>query len=280
MHLHGITDTGAYDMALFVNADDFGKNPDINRAVCEAFDKGYLTSTTLMANMPGAHEAYELARQHGFKDRVGVHLNITEGMPLTEGIRSNPLICAQDGSFNAAFYHNTKYRLYMDRQSIDQIKDELDAQISLFLELGFSTLHVDSHHHVHTNYPVYRALKELSLKYRYGYIRLSRNLYRGGSLYNNIYKSLYNRGVRSLADTCSAYFGSYRDFMTYYSLDPYSVDDRKREATDDMKKLYRDKDVEIMVHPMYGQAGELMDTDIHMREECILFVCNKGSLMV
>jgi hypothetical protein len=254
-------------MALMVNADDFGKNADINRAICEAFDKGYITSTTLMANMPGAQEAYTLAKENGFADKVGIHLNITEGMPLTGGIRNNPLICAQDGSFNAAFYHNTKYRLYMDRQSIDQIRDELDAQISLFLNMGFKTMHIDSHHHVHTNYPVYRALKELSAKYEYGYIRLSRNLYRGGSLFNNVYKSMYNSSIRRLAGSCSAYFGSYRDAMTYFSMDPYSETDRRKGAPDEMKRLFRDNDVEIMVHPMYGENGELMDTDIPMKEE-------------
>ena len=161
------TDTGAYNMALFVNADDYGKSKEINRAVCEAFEKGYITTTTLMANMPEAKEAYMLAKEKGFDDKVGVHLNITEGMPLTGGIRNNPLICSQDGSFNAAFYHNTKYRLYMDRQSVDQIKDELDAQIAFFLDLGFKSLHIDSHHHVHTNYPVYCAIKELSSKYHF-----------------------------------------------------------------------------------------------------------------
>lgn len=257
-------------MALLVNADDFGKSTEINRAICEAFDKGYLTSTTLMANMPGAREAYDLAKENGFEDKVGIHLNITEGMPLTNGIRNNPLICAQDGSFNAAFYHNTRYRLYMDRQSIDQIKDELDAQMALFLELGFSNMHVDSHHHVHTNYPVYRAIKELGGRYSYDYIRLSRNLYRGGSLFNTVYKAVYNSGIRRLASS-SAYFGSYRDVMSYYSMDPDNPDDRRKEAPDAMKKLCSDNDVEIMVHPMYGGDGELMDTDIPMKEERCLF---------
>lgn len=254
-------------MALFVNADDFGKSKEINGAICEAFERGYITSATLMANMPGAKEAYKLARENGFDDKVGVHLNITEGMPLTTGIRNNPLICSQDGSFNAAFYHNTKYRLYMDRQSVDQIKAELDAQITLFLELGFKSMHIDSHHHVHTNYPVYRAINELSAKYHYEYIRLSRNLYRGGSLFNGIYKAVYNRGIHRLADRHSACFGSYRDLMTYFLLDPDNRDDRCREASDPMLKLYSDKDVEIMVHPMYGENGELMDTDIPMKEE-------------
>ena len=253
-------------MGLIVNADDFGKNSEINRAICEAFENGYVTGTTLMANMPGAHEAYDLAQKNGFADKVGVHLNITEGMPLTSGIRSNPLICAPDGSFNQAFYHNTKYRLYMDEQSVDQIRDEFDAQISLFLELGFKTLHIDSHHHVHTNYPVYRALKQLSKKYGFDYIRLSRNLYRGGSLFNNAYKVLYNSSVRHLAAHTSDRFGSYKDWMGYFSLDPLRAGDRARGMTPAMERFVNSYTVEIMVHPMYDPKGVLVDTDIPMSE--------------
>ncbi len=254
-------------MPLLVNADDLGKNDSVNRAICEAFEKGYITSTTLMANMPAAHDAYRLAQEKGFADRVGVHLNITEGMPLTKGIRNNPLICAADGSFNAAFYHNTKYRLYMDRQSIDMIRDELEAQIELFLEMGFTNLHIDSHHHVHTNYPVYRAIKELADRYKFDYVRLSRNLYRGGSLSNNIYKHFYNNAVRKLAAHTSDHFGSYRDIMSYVFLDPYKASDRSRFPNEEVISLTREKTLEIMVHPMYDEQGILVDTDIPMNEE-------------
>lgn len=258
-------------MPLIVNADDFGKNDDINRAICEAFDNGFITSTTLMANMPGAGASYELACREGFADKVGIHLNITEGMPLTEAIRSNPLVCAPDGSFNAAFYHNTKYRLYMDDLAIDQIREELDAQIQMFLDLGFKTLHIDSHHHVHTNYPVYRALRVLSSKYDFEYIRLSRNLYRGGSVFNNIYKHFYNRAVKRLAAQTTDCFGSYKDIMTYFSLDPMRSADRIKEPSPAMKRLLSERSVEIMVHPMYDEEGTLIDTDIPMREESGIF---------
>ncbi len=254
-------------MALIVNADDFGKDHDINRAICEAFANGYITSTTLMANMPGAHEAYELASDNGFLGKVGIHLNITEGMPLTGGIRNNPLICASDGSFNQAFYHNTKYRLYMDEQSVGQIRDELDAQIGLFLELGFKKLHVDSHHHVHTNYPVYRALKQLSRKYDFEYIRLSRNLYKGGSLFNSIYKFFYNSSVRRLAADTSDRFGSYKDYLCFFGLDPMREGDRAKAMPAAMEQLVKDSKVEIMVHPMYDENGVLVDTDIPLEEE-------------
>ncbi|MBQ7481760.1 MAG: ChbG/HpnK family deacetylase [Lachnospiraceae bacterium] len=258
-------------MPLIVNADDFGKNDDVNSAVSEAFVKGYITSTTLMVNMPGAGAAYELAKEKGFAAKVGIHLNITEGMPLTEAIRSNPLVCAPDGRFNAAFYHSTKYRLYMDNLTMDQIRDELDAQISMFLDMGFKTLHVDSHHHVHTNYPIYRILKKLSSKYDFDYIRLSRNLYRGGSLFNNTYKHFYNSSVKKLAVQTSDMFGSYKDLMEYFSLDPMRGADRIKEPPGSMKHIFSDRTVEIMVHPMHDGNNELVDTDIPMRDEGHMF---------
>lgn len=240
-------------MGLIVNADDFGRSESVNRAVCEAFKEGRVNSTTLMANMPAAAEAYELAKEGGFVDKVGIHLNITEGMPISQGIRNNPLICGYDGTFNQAFYHNTKYRLYMDRQSIDQIKDEFDAQIRRFLELGFTSMHIDSHHHVHTNYPVFTALKELGEIYDFAYIRLSRNLYRGGSPANRIYKRFFNRSVKKLAHTTSDLFGSYKDFSSY--------------PREELMSLVKNKTIEIMIHPMYGEDRALMDTDIPLSEE-------------
>lgn len=240
-------------MGLIVNADDFGRSESVNRAIYEAFEQGRVNSTTLMANMPAAEEALELAKKGGFADRVGIHLNITEGMPISSGIRNNPLICGYDGSFNQAFYHSTKYRLYMDRQFIDQIKDEFDAQIRRFLNLGFTVMHVDSHHHVHTNYPVFTALKELSAKYDFDYIRLSRNLYKGGSLPNRIYKHFFNGSVRKLAHTSSDLFGSYKDFISY--------------PREELKSLVKSRTIEIMIHPMYGEDRVLMDTDIPLSEE-------------
>ncbi len=239
-------------MRVIVNADDFGKDKEVNRAVCEAFEKGYINHTTVMANMPSAEEAFQLAKENGFLEKVGIHLNLTEGLPLTEGIKGNPLVCAPDGSFNAAFCHNTKYRLYMDSLSIAQIEEELDAQLERFLELGFVSLHIDSHHHVHTNYPVYLALKRLNQKYSFSYIRLSRNLYKGGSVVNNIYKALYNRSVKMLCRASGSLFGSFSDLMEYTGGSEASIE-----------MLLSSQSIEIMAHPMY-RDGKLCDTETDM----------------
>ncbi len=53
-------------MPIIVNADDFGKNEEVSRAVLEAFEEKLITRTTLMVNMPYADKAVELAKQKGF----------------------------------------------------------------------------------------------------------------------------------------------------------------------------------------------------------------------
>ena len=41
----------------------------------------------MMGNGAGFDEAAELAHAHGLGDRIGVHLVLTEGVPLTDAIR-------------------------------------------------------------------------------------------------------------------------------------------------------------------------------------------------
>ncbi len=257
-------------MSIHVNADDFGKSAQVNRAIRDAFAAKYIDSTTLMVNMPGVSEACDIARAEGFADRVGIHLNLTEGMPLTKSIRRNPVFCDEDGSFNAEFYHDTRLRLFMDENAMAMIREELEAQFELFLSLGFTKLHVDSHHHVHTNLPIYRVLKELGAKYKYDYIRLSRNLYHGGSVPGNLYKCLYNSGIKRLANENGQYFGSYKDYVNHFGIDETRAANRLKGATPEMIKFSSKYDIEIMVHPMYNEENILVDTEIPMNEERVL----------
>lgn len=233
-------------MDYIVNADDFGRSEEINRAICEGFSKGYINRTTIMVNMPYADQAVELAKANGFFDKVGLHINLTAGRPLTDGIKNNPLVCDKDGCFHAAFARSTKYRLYMDEQTVNQFAEEIGQQLEKYKEYGFTLWHVDSHHHVHTNYPVYRALKKLALRYHFSSIRISRNMYSGGSLFNKIYKYIYNSRICKLCDEVSDLFGSYTDFCDYKNQGLINESANKK--------------VEIMVHPEYDGAGNLIDT--------------------
>ena len=48
---------------IIINADDFGLNSSVNKAIVESFNNGLINSTTLMANMPGFEEAVEMAHK-------------------------------------------------------------------------------------------------------------------------------------------------------------------------------------------------------------------------
>src|ERR1700753_2195819 len=72
---------------LIINADDFGLSSIVNRAILVSMEKGLVTSTSIMANMPGFDHAIGLVRVHSkLAGRVGVHLNLTEGQPLSKPI--------------------------------------------------------------------------------------------------------------------------------------------------------------------------------------------------
>src|SRR5260370_42450098 len=72
---------------IIVNADDFGMSAEVNRAIVEAFENNVISSTTLMANMPGFDEACELAHRHRLVSKIGLHLNLTAVYPLSSPIR-------------------------------------------------------------------------------------------------------------------------------------------------------------------------------------------------
>ena len=82
---------------VVVNADDFGMSRQINEAILQAFEKGLISSATLMANMPAFEEACQLVRQDHLQRRIGLHLNLTEGKPLTADIADCPRFCDAGG---------------------------------------------------------------------------------------------------------------------------------------------------------------------------------------
>jgi len=82
---------------IVVNADDFGASRQTNEAILQAFEKGLISSATIMANMPAFEEACQLVHQHHLQRRIGLHLNLTSGKPLTAGIADYPRFCDAGG---------------------------------------------------------------------------------------------------------------------------------------------------------------------------------------
>ena len=242
-------------LKIIVNADDLGISQGVNEAIAECFRMRYISSTTLMVNMDYADEAVEMANRNGWHERVGLHLNLTSGRPLTDDIKRFRCFCNRDGRFNAAFAKKTYSRLYLTKEEIAAARKESEAQIRKYLEYGFADKHLDSHHHVHTDRAIWTALEPLIAAYGIRSVRLSRNIYDRMPLLKRYYKKRYNDRLKRMPVTVTDYFGSFRDFRLHGS----NISDMST--------------VELMVHPAYDDDGVPVDlerskgTSIEMEKE-------------
>lgn len=138
---------------LIVNADDFGFCEAVNYGIYRAFSSGIVSSTSIMANMPGFEHAVALAKQHP-ELPVGVHLNVTCYHPLLD---THQTLCQENGQF----YKTT------DAYDLEEVYQEFCAQIEKVQEAGLSITHLDSHHHVHTKESLRPVMERLLQRYPY-----------------------------------------------------------------------------------------------------------------
>jgi len=132
---------------IIINADDYGLCDGVNQAVVQAHTQGILTSTTIMANMPAARRAIELAKQLPTLG-VGVHLNLSEGKPVSKDACVDYLLNT-NGEFA---YSPTKLSILsvINRKIRNAIAAELAAQIQWVIDNGLKPTHLDSHKHIHS----------------------------------------------------------------------------------------------------------------------------------
>lgn len=162
-------------MMRIINADDFGLSLDVNEAIDQCFFQKLINQTTLLVNMPFTKDAVERAINHGYAEKVGLHLNLVEGVPLTEAIKHTKL-CDKEGCFNENLIRNRINRLYLNSRTRKAVRDEIEAQIKCYLDYGFTLRHIDSHEHTHTNLSIILLLVPILKKYDFQSIRLTRNI--------------------------------------------------------------------------------------------------------
>jgi predicted glycoside hydrolase/deacetylase ChbG (UPF0249 family) len=213
---------------LIINADDFGANSDINAAIVSCFEKNLINSTTIMANMEGFEEAVKLASVHGLKNNIGLHVNLTQGKPLTD--LSGTGLTDEHGNFIAGKIF-AKPGMLLPQSTRSKIKKEIEAQYHKVIKSGIYPTHIDSHQHVHTLpllAPIFiEFVKEHNQKLRLVAIKKKKNIFM--TAFYLLMNAYCRRNRIHFTDT----FGNVKFFMKYL-----------RE-----KKVNRV--FEIMVHPTY-----------------------------
>lgn len=169
---------------LITNSDDFGLTKSITDAIIDTHLNGIMTSTTLMANMEARDYAIQKAKEITTLG-VGIHFNLTEGIPLTEPHKI-PLLLNNEGEFKKNAEQRKNFLFGKEKQN--QAELELSNQLSYLLDSGLMPTHFDSHHHI-TGTPVaFRASVNVANKYGVKKARITNidflysNEYNGGGL--------------------------------------------------------------------------------------------------
>ncbi|SDJ92372.1 carbohydrate deacetylase [Alkalibacterium thalassium] len=140
---------------LIINADDFGYSKGINYGIVESHLSGAVTSTTMMANMPGLDHALKLIPSVPNLG-IGVHLALTMGKPVSDGTDN---LVDENGLFKKRAFYQT------ESADLDQLYIEWKAQIDKLLNLGVKLTHIDSHHYVHIMGEHAKVTEQLSKEY-------------------------------------------------------------------------------------------------------------------
>jgi hypothetical protein len=119
-----------------VNADDLGMSEQVDRGIFEAFDRGIVTSASLLVDAPHAVEAVRQVRRRSDVS-LGLHVAFDE--------------------------HG---RWLVNMQETRAVQRELDRQLEAFVRLtGGPPTHIDSHHHAHRLFNVAWQFLEAGARY-------------------------------------------------------------------------------------------------------------------
>lgn len=117
---------------LIVNADDFGVTQSVNRGIIYGFQRGIITSTSLMVKRLAVKEAAKLAKENPGIE-IGLHFDI---------------------EYNFSYDKRNKFLDNLENNKSESIrnflKKELLEQLKEFKKLlGKLPGHIDGHHHIH-----------------------------------------------------------------------------------------------------------------------------------
>jgi len=223
---------------IIINADDFGKSKEITFAILSAMDLNLCMDTTLLVNFEFSFQAASLAIDTNKKNNIGIHLNLTEGYPLTDNIKKEKRFCNEDGLFHL---NKNERIIFLTTSEKRAVYEELTNQIHLCRRFGIPISHADSHNHIHEEPGLLFIFIHIMKKEKIPFLRITKNI-GTTSFSNKVYRDSYNKVLlfSNLAGT--NHFGNTTDFLI--SPPPKN----KNSIT------------ELMIHPGAIMNNQIIDT--------------------
>lgn len=162
-------------MKVILHSDDFGLNKDTLEATIECFERGALTSASIMVNCDASEKAFEYAREHP-EFSFGVHLTFVDGLKPMLSAEEIPSLVDKDGLFLTSDIVCKKAMLLNIPKH--QVIAESQAQIDKAERHGVRVSHLDSHGHLHKYLSILYSMKHLKVGGKQvERVRASQNVY-------------------------------------------------------------------------------------------------------
>lgn len=155
---------------LIVNADDYGLCPEISIGIIDAYQKGIVTSTSVVPNGRHFQEGLEPLKQS--RIATGIHLTFVGGeKPLTRPIDG----LVDDRGHFLHDYTRLIPRIITNRYDRDGLRKELLAQVTRLLDAGLTISHLDAHQHLHLLPGIRSILLHMTTRFNIKWIRIPRS---------------------------------------------------------------------------------------------------------
>ena len=222
---------------VIVNSDDYGLSENTTLATLNAIEHGLCSSTTAIVTGDAFEMGCELFRQHRFPASLGIHLNLTEGCPVTDGMRLSRFV-----DTNGHFTKELRFVKKLAYQDECLVATELCAQIERFLnKWGENPSHIDGHHHIHVYPPIYPVVASLMRYFNIRRIRCRANVWQGLRSWLSPSKLRFRLADIALHRAFHAPQFFCGGFETYNRVRAYA------------------KTCEIMIHANFANEGQLYD---------------------
>jgi chitin disaccharide deacetylase len=233
---------------LIVNADDFGLSHGINAGIIDGFEKGVLTSASIMVNAPAFEEAVKLARAHEGLG-IGVHLNVLRGRAVLPPIEISSLVDSA-GQFLRSPIALCR-DIFWKRVDLDHLSSEFSAQIERAFEAGLHLTHVNSEKHIHMYPPIFSRVVSLAEKYGIRAVRWTGQYPRAQTFISSRGRSHKDLLVSLCAPLCRTHLKGRRVISNDYFYGLMETGSLTSEVFRGILPRLKDGVTEIMCHPGY-----------------------------
>lgn len=256
---------------LINNADDFGYADDINLAILDSFEKGLLTSASVLMNHLPSTDQSVLKRAKNWP--LGLHLNIVTGEPISEKWKTNYETFFQPKRDQRGKFDLDYWKTKMDQYDTEDIFKEFESQIETFLKFfGKLPTHLDTHYNTIMFDNVFSAFTKLAIKFELPVrqpisIRKEVTL-KTGETYLDMEKYALVRklGLKTTDAFCHEYLNRHKNYFEIFEKE--------------VSKLKDGEVLEIVFHPGYQDEWRAVYTKILCDSRLKRYLCDLGVVLV